>query len=149
MLQRQESDSPLPCFQCRSHWLPGGQGEGRAGGWKSDPGGAGLLGGESCHFPIIDNRQPFLPSWRQTLDDWLLFCFGPKVTPSLSLSLSLSLCPERCRIREGKQGRSELSEQSQNLNPRTHLCSWVQTPPISYLICGMVELRTRSPAALC
>lgn len=76
MPRRQESDPPFPWFQCHSHWLYGGQGEGRAGDWKSNPGGAGLLGGESSHFLIIDNRRPFLASWRQTLAYWLVFALA-------------------------------------------------------------------------
>lgn len=77
MLWRQESDSPSPWFQSCSHWLHGGQGVGGgAGAWKSNPRGAGLSGDDSCHFLIIDNRRPFLTSWRHTLADGLVFALA-------------------------------------------------------------------------
>lgn len=79
---RQESASPFSRFQHCSHRLHGAQGEGRAGGWNVNPGGAGLLGGESSHS-LIDNRPPSLPSWRQTLADWLLLCPGAELSPAL------------------------------------------------------------------
>lgn len=78
---RQESDSPFPRFQSRSHWLHGGQGGGvgRAGDWKSNPRRAGLPGDDSRHLLIIDNRRPFLTSWRHSLLP------GPELQPSRPL----------------------------------------------------------------
>lgn len=81
MPRRQESDSPFGWFQSCSHWLRGGQGAGRAGDWKSIPGGAGLLGGEGHRCLITADRQPFLTSWHHTLAHWLVFALALRCSP--------------------------------------------------------------------
>lgn len=123
--------------------MQGGSGGGKAGDWKSNPGGAGLLGGESSHFLIIDNRRHFLTSWRQTLADWLVF--------ALALSCSqLYLC--RGVKTQGRRARRVRAPSAESgFEPKTPpLCLPILGIDSSHLIftCGMIELRTWNTALL-
>lgn len=147
MPRRQESDSPFPSFQSCSRWLHGGQGLGRAGDWKSNPRGAGLPGDDSRHFLIIDNRRPFLTSWRHTLADWLVIALAPSCS-------HLYLAGEMQMERESRQARAPNAESA--FEPQTSplgLLLLATVPPAGYIICGMVfEWRTwnrEGPAGLC